>query len=76
MNACKANLIISALLGLLAAFMTRWLGSTVWWLWGIVWALLTFTAIAACQLASISDSTTDTEYGFQYPHSDRHGWDG
>lgn len=60
--ALKANLVISLAMGSFVAFIAHLLGSSVWWLWGLVIAVMEFVAIGVCQVASISDDTTDSEF--------------
>jgi len=51
-----ANIIISITQGLLVAGITLLLGSSLWWLWGCVFAAVTSVSLACVQVASQVDT--------------------
>jgi hypothetical protein len=55
MNALKANLVISGVMGAIVAGIAAQFGSAVWWLWGACFTVMTFVAIAVAQVASLAD---------------------
>lgn len=55
MTSLIANLAISAVQGAAVAGITALLGSSVWWLWGICFAALTFVIIGTAQVATLDE---------------------
>jgi len=62
--ALKANLVISLAMGSFVAFIAHLLGSSVWWLWGVVFAVLECFVVSIAQVAALSDydDTTDPTF--------------
>ena len=54
----RVNIAMSLAIGAFAALMAYVLESELWWLWGAMFSLFACMAIAACQIASVYDSST------------------
>ena len=53
MQVIAVNVIFSGFNTILAVFVTHWLGSQIWWLWGLVVFVLSVIELAAVQISSV-----------------------